>query len=477
VTVWFDVEDLIRFFQGAVRPTGIQRFSFETCSAAARLAGPLGEVRFCRRDTSGLKPIHFPALEAGIRAIAEAPYAPIAPRAQAARQLHPALARLARHVAPQFRRPLGKLARAGMAGLDAARELAWLSLAACRPGARGAPRIGGHAFDLDTGPVSLGHGDWLVNLGASWERPYGERFLSGLHQAGAGFALLAHDLIPDLFPEWCTESMVRDFGAWLDEAVPRADIMFTVSRNTARDLRTSLARHGRRIPHPLVLPAGGPACRNVALLPPVLHEPYVLMVGTIEARKNHAGMLRVWRRLLSTMPPKAVPMLVFAGKPGWLTADLMQQLDNAKWLGGKIRFIDQPPDSTLASLYQHCLFTLFPSFYEGWGLPVSESLSFGKPVAASNRPAITEAGGDFCAYFDPDNLDEAYTVIASLIEHPTRLAALRERIAAGFRAPRWEDTATSLLAALGVVPRVEPGFPEISMSLPLNALPARPAQP
>ena len=453
MTIWFDVEDLIRFFQGAVRPTGIQRFSFETCSAAARLAAAPGEVRFCRRDAGGLRAIHFPALEAGIRAIAAAPYAPAYTPPPAARQINPALARLARAAAPRFRRPLGRLGRAGLAGLAALRELALVSLTAWRPGARTAPRLGGHAFDLDTHPIRFAPGDVLVNLGASWERPYSPRFLTALNQAGAHLALLAHDMIPDLYPEWCTQSMVRDFRVWLDELVPRAALMFAVSRNTAQDLRGSLHRLGHAAPDIQVLPAGGPAHGQAARLPPVLHKPYVLMVGTIEARKNHGGMLRVWRRLLASLPLDAVPVLVFAGKPGWLTADLMQQLENAGWLDGKIRFIDQPSDTALASLYQHCLFTVFPSFYEGWGLPVSESLSFGKTVAASNRPAITEAGGDFCAYFNPDNLDDAYRVIAGLIAAPERLATMNARIAAGFSAPRWENTAAALLARLGVIPR------------------------
>lgn len=477
MTIWFDVDDLIRFFQGAVRPTGIQRFNFETCSAAVRLAGAEGEIQFCRRTAGGLIPIHFPSLEAGIYSIAETPYTPIAPPQPEVRRLHPALGRLARTLAPQIRGPLGRMARAFMVQLGALRELARLGLAACRPrAARPTPRLGGHAFDLDTNPIQLGHGDWLVNLGASWEQPYSDQFLTELRRAGAGFALLAHDMIPDLFPEWCTDSMVRDFRAWLDDIVPRTDVMFTVSQNTARDLRAAQARRGRSLASPIVLPAGGPACRISGLLPPVLDEPYVLMVGTIEARKNHAGMLRVWRRLLSTLPPETVPALVFAGKPGWLTADLMQQLENSSWLDGKIRFINQPEDSVLASLYQHCLFTLFPSFYEGWGLPVSKSLSLGKPVAASNSPAIAEAGGAFCAYFDPDNLSEASRVIADLITQPGRLGAMTARIAAAYRAPRWEDTASALLARLGMAPRAEPCLPEISTSLPPDPLPARPAQ-
>ena len=183
---------------------------------------------------------------------------------------------------------------------------------------------------------------------------------------------------------------------------------------------------------------------------PLLQSPYVLMVGTIEVRKNHTGMLRVWRRLLATMPEASVPTLVFAGKTGWLTADLLQQLANANWLGGKIRFIDSPSETTLANLYQHCLFTLFPSFYEGWGLPVTESLCFGKTAVISNRASIPEAGQSFCTYFDPENLAEAAAAIRALLENPQQLARLEQHIAAHFTPPTWDDTAATLLAHLGL---------------------------
>ena len=76
--------------------------------------------------------------------------------------------------------------------------------------------------------------------------------------------------------------------------------------------------------------------------------------------------------------------LVFAGRVGWMVADLMQQLRNAHYLDGKLVLFQDPTDGELTTLYQGAQFTLFPSFYEGWGLPVTESLAFGKPAIISN---------------------------------------------------------------------------------------------
>jgi glycosyltransferase involved in cell wall biosynthesis len=453
MTIWFDVEDLIRYFQGASRPTGIQRLSFETYRAVWQQAGATGKVGFCRRNLArtGFKSIHFPALEAGITAAATSAPTPPAPPASPPQQRPPSrLVTAARRLPPQFRRPLRVMAHSGLQALRATRELTKACVATASPGPAPANRIGGHQFDLHGPDVAFGPGDWFVNLGASWDSPYEPEFLAGLRANGTGFALLAHDLIPELFPEWCTQRMVSDFSGWLRDVVPQTDLMFAVSRNTAADLASCLHKMGKSTGMPVVLPVGSHAAADLAVGPPVLERPYVLMVGTIEARKNHAAMMRVWRRMLQTMQEAAVPDLVFAGKTGWLTTDLMQQLDNAGWFGGKIRFIESPSEADLASLYRHCLFSVFPSLYEGWGLPVTESLSFGKTVAASNRASIPEAGGAFCAYFDPDSITGAYETIRGLIENPEHIAALQARIAAEFHPPSWHDTAAALLARLGL---------------------------
>jgi glycosyltransferase involved in cell wall biosynthesis len=192
--------------------------------------------------------------------------------------------------------------------------------------------------------------------------------------------------------------------------------------------------------------------------PPAAHLPapgsYVLFVSTIEARKNHALLFRVWRRLLTEMPPDQVPVLVFAGRVGWMVSDLMQQLENAAWLGGKIRLVSNPTDTELMALYRGCQFTVFPSLFEGWGLPVSESLALGRPCIVSNRTALPEAGGDLARYFDPENLDEACQTIRAVIEDPAGLEAWRNRVAREFQQVPWSDSATVIRRALA---GLEPG--------------------
>ena len=148
------------------------------------------------------------------------------------------------------------------------------------------------------------------------------------------------------------------------------------------------------------------------------------------------------------MPRERVPTLVFAGRVGWMVADLMQQLRNSNFLGGKIVLVEDPSDAELEQLYQGCLFTLFPSFHEGWGLPVTESLSFGRPCIISNATSLPEAGGALARYFDPDNATEATAIIRDVLLHPEAIPAWQERVVREFRPVPWRETAEAVLRVL-----------------------------
>jgi glycosyltransferase involved in cell wall biosynthesis len=467
MAIWLDLEDLVRYFHHDSRPTGIQRLSFEVCRKLARLGGASEEIKFCRHagTPSGFRGIHFPALEAGILAASASvkTAAPVATTANAPPPPPPRrkpdsfvmrVASSGHRFPPQIRRPLGVIGRSVVQILDALPDLARATKAELTPGHTQRIQIGGHQFDLEGDDVVFAPGDWLVSLGATWETPYKLETFEYLREHQVKFAVLAHDLIPELFPEWAVKANVKNYRAWLRTTVMAADVLFANSASTAADLTECIHAMGQTAPAPIVLPVGSVPPAEPVVDPdaaeetPLPERPYVLMVSTIEVRKNHTLLFKIWRRMLRDMPADDVPDLVFAGKVGWLTADLMQQLENCDWLDGRIRFVPSPSDAALAALYRGCLFTVFPSLYEGWGLPVTESLSFGKTVAASNRASIPEAGGAFCSYYDPEDVHEAYAVIRGLIEQPERVAAMEAKIAKQYRPATWEDTAAAILHAL-----------------------------
>jgi len=477
MAVWLDLEDLVRYFHHDSRPTGIQRLSFEICRELWRLSVPEREVKFCRHasTSSGFRTIYFPALESGILA-ASASAAAAAPVSRAMPVPQPVIARaphgfilrvagMGRKFPPHIRRPLGIIGRAVVQIIDALPDLARAAKQEITPGSAQRIQIGGHQFDLEGDDVVFAPGDWLVTLGATWETPYKPETFEYLRGHEVKFAVLAHDMIPELFPEWAVKANVSNFRAWLRSTVLAADALFANSRSTAADLTACIHAMGRTAPAPVVVPVGSipPPALEVDAMPVTPPRPYVLLVSTIEVRKNHTLMFKIWRRMLRSLPPDQVPDLVFAGKIGWLTADLMQQLENCDWLDGRIRFVASPSDSELAALYRGCLFTVFPSLYEGWGLPVTESLRFGKMVAASDRASIPEAGGEFCAYYDPEDVAGAYSVISGLIQHPERIAAMEARIAADFVPPGWADTASVILDTLA--PVVPARVAEVALSV------------
>jgi glycosyltransferase involved in cell wall biosynthesis len=175
---------------------------------------------------------------------------------------------------------------------------------------------------------------------------------------------------------------------------------------------------------------------------------YILFVSTIEIRKNHRLLVKVWQRLLERYGPDPVPALIFVGQIGWSFDDLLAGLKASEYLNGKIILLRGLTDAELQQAYRGCLFTVFPSFCEGWGLPVAESLAHGKLCVASNRTSIPEVGGDLVDYFDPTNDEDALAKIERPLLDADYLAAREAQIRAEYRRRTWTDCVHGLMAAL-----------------------------
>nr|WP_302474397.1 glycosyltransferase [Roseococcus sp. MDT2-1-1] len=174
-----------------------------------------------------------------------------------------------------------------------------------------------------------------------------------------------------------------------------------------------------------------------AALADLREKPFVLCVGTIESRKNHLALFQAWKLLLEEgMEP---PPLVCVGRPGWRVGDLLAQLEATGFLGGRIRLLHGISDPELASLYRSAAFSVFPSFTEGWGLPVGESLALGTPCLASHEGATPEAASGFAPPLDPYSPRAIAAAVRCWTEDPEELARERTRIAEGFRPRDWDD--------------------------------------
>jgi glycosyltransferase involved in cell wall biosynthesis len=304
-------------------------------------------------------------------------------------------------------------------------------------------------------------GDVLFAPGAAWHHPdYAGMIRAAQEIHSVRVALLIHDIIPVRRPEWCDPSHVKVFRAWVDSVLPLCDTIFSNSRATAKEVLDYARLQNltlRDTIHPIPIGTGFAPSRSVNELPPVetpalpgLPSPgsYVLFVSTVEARKNHTFLFRIWILLLEQMAAEKVPTLVFAGRVGWLVQDLMQQLRNTNFLNGKIVLVEHPNDAELVALYRGCRFTVYPSLYEGWGLPVTESLAFGKPCVISDQASLPEAGGSLARYFDPEDVGNALRIIRATIEDDEGLAAWEAQVMREFRRVPWAESAHEVMRYL-----------------------------
>lgn len=291
-------------------------------------------------------------------------------------------------------------------------------------------------------------GDTLLLAGNVWDQPGLQaavaraRATSGLRVAHA-----IYDLIPIHGPQWFERTLVGRYARFLVHAIELSDLLLTISQSTARDLEAFAAAHDLRCP-PVTIIRPGDELTAVAARPPADVPPpgtFALTVGTLEARKNPALLYATWR--LAREHGVELPGLVLAGRPGWGADDAIAGLMRDPALRGQVIVLSDTDDAGLRWLYENCRFTLFPSIYEGWGLPVAESLRHGKMCLASRASSIPEVGGDLIEYFSPFDAAECLALVRRHMDDGVLRAAER-RIVAGYRPWSWAQTASQIEVAL-----------------------------
>jgi hypothetical protein len=189
----------------------------------------------------------------------------------------------------------------------------------------------------------------------------------------------------------------------------------------------------------------------------LIGEPYVLSVSTIEVRKNHMYMIRVWEMLIKKNIPN-IPLLVFIGKVGWDIEPFLKYLNESDHLGGRLHVIHGVTGYELSELYRYAMFTMFPSFVEGFGLPVGESLAYGKPCISSNRSSMPEVGGKFARYVNPDDVREGYVEVERLLTHRDELDRWAFQIASDYKPRTWFEFVTDFFNAATEVDKIPGGM-------------------
>jgi alpha-1,3-rhamnosyl/mannosyltransferase len=172
------------------------------------------------------------------------------------------------------------------------------------------------------------------------------------------------------------------------------------------------------------------------------HGRYVLAIGTIEPRKNLRHVLVAHTRLPETL--RARFPLVIGGAPGWRSSPLERELRGLA-ADGRIRFIGHVPGRSLPDLYAGAAAFVFPSLYEGFGLPPLEAMASGVPVLVSDRASLPEVVGDAALMLDPECPDDTAMKLASILDDSAAHAGLIHRGLERARAFSWESTARATL--------------------------------
>ena len=265
--------------------------------------------------------------------------------------------------------------------------------------------------------------------------------------------MFIHDTIPCDFPEYCREHEGPKHLLRLRNAFRYATHLVVNSEYTARQMD-----HWRKIMGAPELPVavipigvdpGVLAHADGAHAPVSPPRPYFVMLGTIEPRKNHALLVHLWREFAENLPPAEIPELLIIGRRGWDNETLFRLLDRCEALRGRVREMNGVPDAELWPLLHGARAMLFPSFVEGWGMPLVEALCLGVPVIGSNIAPFQEAGQGIPKLLSPLDGNGWREAILdfSRDDSPARLEQI-ERLK-HYRPPTWDGHFAQLAAFLG----------------------------
>ena len=320
----------------------------------------------------------------------------------------------------------------------------------------------GAAVEIEVGTV-------LTFLGAAWINDALMMAARDAAARGARLVFLLYDLTPAM-EAGHTAAVNRLFDRYLNLITQCASAVPAISESSRRDYEFHCTQQRTAAPPGEVtgLPCGlTPGQYDTTESP--WPRPYALLVGTVESRKNHIVALRAWQQMIEQIGADAVPDLVCVGRLGWHANEFLHEYVMTRGLGGKVSLLSTSvPDEELARFYAHAQFTVYPSRYEGWGLPVSESIAFGKlPIVASNS-SLAEAGRDLAVYVETGSA----SALADAVRRHGLGRAAREaheaRIAADASAPiTWARVAdiirTDMDRAAAAKGR-QPVFPEIELN-------------
>lgn len=294
--------------------------------------------------------------------------------------------------------------------------------------------------------------------------------IEALRRAGAAFIPLVHDLIPATHPEYARPGVAMQHLQRLATVAALADGIIVNSAATEAVLRPHLVHQS---PPVLVARLGIERVVPGPLPEGTGNAPYFVAIGTIEPRKNHLLLLHLWRDFAAKWGSGA-PRLILVGRRGWENENVLDLLERCTLLRGLVEEAGSLPDPQVAGLLAGSRALLFPSFAEGYGLPLAEALAVGAPAICSDLAALREVGGDVPEYLDPlDGAGWRRMILDYAVPDSRARAAQLARLR-GWTAPSWEDHFAAVDELLEDVARRSARLPTAPAHRPESAAPRAP---
>ena len=271
-------------------------------------------------------------------------------------------------------------------------------------------------------------------------------------EIGGQFLFLVHDLVPVRYTEYYPKDPSY-FRAVLRNISTYASHVVAVSHATADDLRAYLQQADARVPPIQVLPPGvapgyaSPHLRRPSSSPSPPSDPFFVVLGTLEPRKNHRLLLQVWRDWAAHSASDP-PTLLLLGADGWMNEETKALLERCDALSDCVVHRSGCSDAEVRALLRDARALLMPSFAEGWGLPIVESLTLNTPVIASDLPVFREASQGAAVFLSPLNGPAWRTAVADFCDDASDRYRTASAAADAFVPPSWDDHFQGLAEAL-----------------------------
>lgn len=478
--IWYDVSDLVAWKLPHL--TGIQRTTVGILNGLVEQGEQVGLLRydqksgrFCTMSESDLPATvrcYLHGFAAGTAASAVEAAAPAAPPPQARATPRPGRRKLKlfkkgcffgdageteemrnafrqlKTAARQLRKSVGHWAKRRLR-----RSARWGQQLSTPSHVRGAAGHGMPALAGKDVAAFAVAGDVLISIGATWVMPGHTEAIASVRTQGVMVIRMIYDLIPTIKPQWLEPVHTKGITAWVRSVLHESDCVLTISEFSRHEIERYCAECRFDVPPITVVRLGdvmgdSTGDSTPAPLPRFAPtRPFFVCVSTLDVRKNHRLLYDAWTQLAAHRGEQC-PDLVCIGTPHLYVADLLREIRQDRTVNRHIHVLHGIEDCELDWYYKNCQATIYPSKYEGWGLPVAESLGHGRMCLASNATSIPEISSDLPAFFDPFDVHGLVALVERVLDDPDWVRDREETIRETFQPTSWQETASQVLAAI-----------------------------